>query len=42
MSNELTTMIRVSKETRDKLALMGTKNETYDKIIVREILKEVC
>jgi len=35
-----TTTIRVSKETRERLAIRGSKNETYDAII-QKILGEV-
>jgi len=35
MSNQVNTMIRVSKETRERLASMGTKRDTYDKIILK-------
>jgi len=31
----LETMIRVSKKTREQLADIGTKRETYDRIIQR-------
>jgi len=33
------TTIRISKETREHLASLGTKNDTYDKII-QKILGE--
>ena len=41
--NEALTTIRVSKETRQKLAKYGCKEDTYDRII-QKILesKEVC
>lgn len=44
MYNETNTVIRVTKETREKLADMGSKRDTYDKIIARliEKQKEVC
>jgi len=35
MSNQVNTMIRVSKETRERLASMGSKRDTYDKIILK-------
>ncbi len=33
MSTQLNTMIRVSKETRERLASIGSKRDTYEKII---------
>jgi len=44
MENPDNTFIRVSKATREKLADIGSKRDTYDKIIVRmlETQKEAC
>ncbi len=33
MYSQPVTTIRISKDTREKLASMGSKNDTYDKII---------
>jgi len=33
-------MIRVSKETREKLASIGTKRETYNEIVRRLLLEK--
>ena len=40
MSPELTTAIRVSKETRERLALLGSKRDTYDQIIQKILEKK--
>jgi len=44
MYNQANTVIRVTKETRERLADIGSKKDTYDSIIVRmlETRKEVC
>mgnify|MGYP001618218310 CR=1 FL=1 len=35
----MNTTIQISKETRDKLSKLGSKNETYDDIINRLMKK---
>lgn len=35
LMSTLSTMIRVSKETREKLAGRGSKRDTYDSVILR-------
>ncbi len=40
MSNQVNTMIRVLKETREKLASIGTKRETYNEIVRRLLLEK--
>jgi len=40
MSNQVNTMIRVSKDTREKLASIGSKRETYNEIVRRLLLEK--
>jgi len=40
MSTEINTFIRVTKDTREKLASIGSKRDTYNKIIQRLLEKE--
>jgi len=44
MDTPQVTTIRISKDTREKLASIGSKRDTYDKIIQKmiESRKEVC
>jgi len=40
MSTELNTFIRVTKDTREKLASIGSKRDTYNRIIQKLLEKE--
>jgi len=40
MSTEINTFIRVTKETREKLASIGSKRDTYNQIIQKLLEKE--
>jgi len=40
MSTQDNTFIRVTKDTREKLASIGTKRETYNEIVRRLLLEK--